>query len=175
MNFFRTPERGVSDTGLGPSTSDGRRQRRLDFGTEDGQSACEGACAAPKTCAICLSPLKKKNGECHKGPTFVLPCNHEFHRECLQNCREFKTSCCPLCRAELPPGLTPVGARERQAEREREEEVAYNFNIAAEYNRNYIAIRAARIRLAVAQRYCQDQSRRLHGNPTTPQVGASAS
>ncbi|QDZ24137.1 RING-type domain-containing protein [Chloropicon primus] len=157
-NLFQTPERvsavfGDGEAGApGASTSScckAERKRRLDF------EAGEGKPCECRTCAICLSPLKKKDGSEHKGETFVTPCDHEFHLKCLQSCREFKSSTCPLCRAKLPPGLTPVGARERWEERSREEELAHHFNLNAEYNANYIAMRAARIRLAVAQRYVQ--------------------
>ena len=145
--MFHTPERGSKGEGQEEPSCSAPGKKRLVFSESGG---CGDA-----TCAICLSPLKEGNGDEHKGETFVTPCNHEFHLVCLQGCREFKNSTCPLCRAPLPPGLTPVGARQRQAEREREEEIAYNFNISAEYNPNYIAMRAARIRMAVAQRYVQ--------------------
>ena len=180
LNLYRTPEReshgsgggGQEATGQSSSASshEGGCRRRLELSSSSQRSA--GNC---ETCTICLSPLRK-NGKSHKGELYVTPCNHEFHLKCLQNCREFKNSGCPLCRAKLPHGLTPVGARERQAEREREEETAFRFNISADYNPNYIAVRAARIRYAVAQRYCQDQQRlRNLQNQVPPQIGASAS
>ncbi len=112
----------------------------------------------PETCAVCLSPLRKKSGEeSRRGPVFVTPCSHHFHLSCLRGCREYHTSGCPLCRSQLPPGLTPIGAKERHAARRRNEQAAERFPahlLAAHpgYDPHVIATRAARIRAAVAQR-----------------------
>ena len=184
MNF-QTPERGTQNLDEEePTTSSGgepksKAERRLIF--SHGNSSVRkqidltlSPCDEEACCSICLSPLRK-NGKSHKGKSYVTPCGHEFHFKCLQGCREFKNSGCPLCRMPLPAGLTPVGARERQAEREREEETAFQFNISADYNPNFIAVRAARIRYAVAHRYYQqEQNRRLQNSvPTQIEAGAS--
>ena len=93
MNVFHTPERRGSevrgDEDAMPSTSRPERQRRLTFAAcageegDQGNGCCEGA-----TCAICLSPLRRKtkagedeeSEEEYKGGTYVLPCSHEFHQ-----------------------------------------------------------------------------------------------
>ena len=192
MMNFRTPERVIEEeptagasTTLAPTVPGrqdirmhSRAERHLKFDAADDEVVTTPSSNAQDSvcCTICLSPLRK-NGKRHKSDVFRTPCGHEFHLDCLRSCREYKNNTgCPLCRTQLPPGLTPVGAKERQAERDREEETAFRFNISAEYNPNYIAIRAARIRLAVAQRYCQEQQRnRATMYSTPPQVGASAS
>ena len=44
-------------------------------------------------CAICLSPLEQK--------TIRTPCQHHFHRTCLQRATNVDTRC-PCCRFEFP-------------------------------------------------------------------------
>ena len=54
---------------------------------------------APVTapCSICLEELVP--------PHCTLPCEHKFHKDCVDGIRKFGVSkACPLCRAELPPG-----------------------------------------------------------------------
>ena len=47
-----------------------------------------------------------------KAELFTTACAHVFHRCCLVRCREADFSTCPMCRAALPPGLTPEHVRE---------------------------------------------------------------
>lgn len=77
-------------------------------------STASGECSTDEPCAVCLSPIRARN------PLKTL-CGHVFHRSCLVECR---VRClqvsnalggrvalpCPLCRAPLEPGLTPVNA-----------------------------------------------------------------
>lgn len=54
---------------------------------------------APVTtpCSICLEELTS--------PQCTLPCEHTFHKACVDGIRKFGIAkVCPLCRAELPPG-----------------------------------------------------------------------
>ncbi|GMH69130.1 hypothetical protein TrRE_jg8201, partial [Triparma retinervis] len=41
--------------------------------------------------------------------TVITKCGHQFHLDCLQAVRESKDEnmSCPMCREELPPGITP--------------------------------------------------------------------
>lgn len=52
----------------------------------------------PQMCAICLDDAQEK-----KDGWLMLPCNHKFHMECVDNllcsCREIAK--CPLCRVEI--------------------------------------------------------------------------
>mmetsp|Transcript_20955 Transcript_20955/g.72156 ORF Transcript_20955/g.72156 Transcript_20955/m.72156 type:complete len:262 (-) Transcript_20955:443-1228(-) len=57
-------------------------------------------------CAVCHSPLDASKARLHQ-----LGCSHVYHRECLESCRAANCKACPLCRAPLPPGLTPLRAR----------------------------------------------------------------
>ena len=40
--------------------------------------------------------------------TVTTHCGHRFHLDCLQSTRSFEMSNCPMCREELPPGITPA-------------------------------------------------------------------
>jgi hypothetical protein len=46
-----------------------------------------------ESCAVCLDGFEE-------GKAVVLPCRHIFHRECIGNWIDLKTSC-PVCRAPL--------------------------------------------------------------------------
>lgn len=48
-------------------------------------------------CSICLEELTS--------PQCTLPCEHTFHKTCVEGIRKFGVAkVCPLCRADLPPG-----------------------------------------------------------------------
>lgn len=47
-------------------------------------------------CPICMCQIEQDE------ETMVTPCNHAFHRECLQRWMEEQLAC-PVCRAQLPP------------------------------------------------------------------------
>ena len=48
-------------------------------------------------CVICMAPV-----DCAKAKErMVTPCNHFFHRECLERWMEVKMEC-PTCRGGLP-------------------------------------------------------------------------
>ena len=78
-------------------------------------------CGECVTCAVCLSPVALQTsspaaGEVTGRPALVTLCQHTFHRECLVRCRVQRLNQnqllpCPLCRATLPPGLTPSPRR----------------------------------------------------------------
>lgn len=55
-----------------------------------------GIVAAGTECPICLCQIE--GGD----QTMVTPCQHSFHRECLQRWME-EQLICPVCRARLPP------------------------------------------------------------------------
>jgi hypothetical protein len=62
-------------------------------------------------CPLCMSPLKKKRGSEEAGSekyTITTHCGHTFHLDCLQSQRSFDIIGCPMCRTDLPKGLTPV-------------------------------------------------------------------
>ena len=40
--------------------------------------------------------------------TVTTHCDHRFHLDCLQSTRSFEMSNCPMCREEVPPGITPA-------------------------------------------------------------------
>jgi len=55
------------------------------------------AAAVSLPCSICLEELTS--------PQCTLPCEHTFHKDCVDGIRKFGVSkVCPLCRADLPPG-----------------------------------------------------------------------
>lgn len=87
----------------------------------DGSEAANASCG---TCAVCLSPVTA--GPTTSSGETVVPvrrvlitvCNHTFHKDCLVRCRlqrlvKDQSLPCPLCRATLPPGLTPSPAARR--------------------------------------------------------------
>ena len=80
-----------------------------------------------------------------KAELFTTACAHVFHRCCLVRCREADFSTCPMCRAALPPGLTPEHVREARAARMLEE--------ARNARQNAIVGAAARAREAVRAQY----------------------
>jgi hypothetical protein len=41
----------------------------------------------------------------------LLPCDHEYHRECVLEFRAHSHTLCPLCRAPLPPGAKELSAQ----------------------------------------------------------------
>jgi len=49
-------------------------------------------------CVICMADLNPEGGQHH----VVTPCNHTFHRACLEQWMDVKMEC-PTCRAALPP------------------------------------------------------------------------
>ena len=62
-------------------------------------------------CPLCMSPLKKKRGEEEAGRekyTVTTHCGHTFHLDCLQSQKSFDMTACPMCRTDLPKGLTPA-------------------------------------------------------------------
>ena len=83
-------------------------------------------------CPLCMSPLKKRRpssstflgsvdsgaaaaqscGSSFEGVfsryTVTTHCDHRFHLDCLQSTRSFEMSNCPMCREEVPPGITPA-------------------------------------------------------------------
>ena len=53
-------------------------------------------------CPICLDFLSE-------GTLCTLPCQHDFHRECVEELRKHGVlQACPLCRADLPAGPEKV-------------------------------------------------------------------
>ena len=74
----------------------------LDFDEED----------LDNECPMCMSPLKRKRGsgadDDPKRYTVITHCGHRFHLDCLQSTRNFDMTGCPMCRAELPSGITPA-------------------------------------------------------------------
>eukprot|EP00927_Polykrikos_kofoidii_P032158 TRINITY_DN27476_c0_g1_i1.p1 TRINITY_DN27476_c0_g1~~TRINITY_DN27476_c0_g1_i1.p1 ORF type:complete len:542 (-),score=62.38 TRINITY_DN27476_c0_g1_i1:175-1695(-) len=48
-------------------------------------------------CVICMSATELEDGQ-----RIITPCDHVFHRNCLQQWMDVKTEC-PTCRASLPP------------------------------------------------------------------------
>lgn len=77
---------------------------------------------ADLSCAVCLSPLGTVRGASsgHPDPmgvvreSYVTPCNHWFHKCCIQSCRASDLKGCPLCREALPAGLTPPLVRQQR-------------------------------------------------------------
>ncbi|GMH50467.1 hypothetical protein TL16_g00779 [Triparma laevis f. inornata] len=63
-------------------------------------------------CPMCMSPFKKKRGEngenVYERYTVITHCGHRFHLDCLQSTRTYDMTGCPMCRAELPSGITPA-------------------------------------------------------------------
>ena len=140
--------------------------------------AAAGAAMGAYQCAVCFSPIVKRrrlvledDDPCaarESAPEdgderdFVsLSCGHIFHRECLAGCREHGMATCPICRADLPRGLTPAGARER-FELRRQEEARENERLAAGLAGGWaagdIAARAATARGAVATAFLARQA-----------------
>ena len=61
------------------------------------------ATAEDDTCVICQGPPVDPE---------PLPCGHAYCRECLVGLRSKGIAqTCPLCRAELPPGVAAQGAK----------------------------------------------------------------
>jgi len=58
----------------------------------------------PFECSICMSDIEPNIGQ-----TSVTPCDHIFHRTCLEQWFEVKMEC-PICRSTLPPLETVFGA-----------------------------------------------------------------
>lgn len=55
-------------------------------------------------CTICTEAL-------HGDPVAIVPCNHNFHRDCIERwrrTRQEQANSCPICRAEITR-LQPVG------------------------------------------------------------------
>jgi hypothetical protein len=62
-------------------------------------------------CPLCMSPLKKKKGADSDGETRYLVtthCGHTFHLDCLQSTKAADMVTCPMCRSDLPSGITPA-------------------------------------------------------------------
>ena len=96
---------------------------------------------------------------------FELPCGHGFHKSCLEQSREHDIKGCPLCRQAIPPGLTPVGARERILERRRREGQATNHPSYMQLYQNatysrHVLSRVSSAREAVRARMLQQQALR---------------
>ena len=51
-------------------------------------------------CNICLEEMDCEDGPKKGMPSKALPCNHEFHEECINSWLKRRTKDCPLCRAE---------------------------------------------------------------------------
>lgn len=103
-----------------------RSSRRAASG-EDGSSAGsetgsdEGSPLGPKgggtlkTCAICLEDYK--DGEKQR----VLPCNHRFHTECIDQWLSSRKPLCPVCKHDA---LRPLGSEEAEALAQEEADAA---------------------------------------------------
>ena len=129
-------------------------------------------------CAVCFSPVIRRRrlvledgdpsaaqelspADGAERDFVALSCGHVFHRECIAGCREHGMATCPICRAVLPRGLTPAGARER-FELRRQEEARENERLAAGLAGGWaagdIAARAAAARGAVASAFLARQA-----------------
>jgi len=54
-------------------------------------------------CVICMGDLAEDDRRTNEGmQRIVTPCDHRFHRQCLEQWMDIKMEC-PTCRAELPP------------------------------------------------------------------------
>jgi len=68
-------------------------------------------------CPLCMSPLKKnpnkKDDNTCSRYVVITHCGHQFHLDCLQRTRNFDMNNCPMCREDLPPGITPFKEKEK--------------------------------------------------------------
>ena len=86
-----------------------------------------------------------------KKETYTLPCMHKFHRKCLEDCRANDFSQCPMCREDLPGGLTPDYVRQMRAKKQEEDPDAARRAYAVQRNRAAReAVRAAALRRQMA-------------------------
>ena len=80
---------------------------------------------------------------------------------CLAGCREHGLAGCPSCRAGLPPGYTPEGARLRERGRrdfEAQAEARRLQGLQGGYSSSHIVRRTARARAAVAQQQLRSRA-----------------
>ena len=90
-----------------------------------------------------------------------LGCGHHLHVACLAGCREHGLAGCPSCRAGLPPGYTPEGARLRERGRrdlEAQAEARRLQGLQGGYSSSHIVRRTARARAAVAQQQLRSRA-----------------
>ncbi|POO00812.1 43kDa postsynaptic protein [Trema orientale] len=59
------------------------------------ESATDSITGEGEFCCVCLSRLEE--GE----ETSVLPCLHEFHKECIERWFSARTKTCPICRFSM--------------------------------------------------------------------------
>ena len=73
------------------------RTKRRGDAKADGEEDEEAAC-----CSICLDPLAVAGGlaSSQRRPVAALPCDHQFHKQCITDAVKHKP-CCPLCRFDL--------------------------------------------------------------------------
>ena len=93
----------------------------------------------------------KQQQQQRKKETYTLPCMHKFHRKCLEDCRANDFSQCPMCREDLPGGLTPDYVRQMRAKKQEEDPDAARRAYAVQRNRAAReAVRAAALRRQMA-------------------------
>ena len=140
--------------------------------------------AAPPVCLVCLSPLSAgwdraapppppppaaaATAAARRSPRpskarrgLRLGCGHHLHVACLAGCREHGLAGCPTCRAGLPPGYTPEGARLRERSRrdlEAQAEARRLQGLQGGYSSSHIVRRTARARAAVAQQQLRSRA-----------------
>lgn len=94
---------------------------------------------------------KQQQQQQRKKETYTLPCMHKFHRKCLEDCRANDFSQCPMCREDLPGGLTPDYVRQMRAKKQEEDPDAARRAYAVQRNRAAReAVRAAALRRQMA-------------------------
>ena len=52
----------------------------------------------PDECSICMNPINDGR------PIGIIPCTHQFHRDCIQGWVDGGNNTCPMCRAVFAPG-----------------------------------------------------------------------
>ena len=125
----------------------------------------DAPCGECVTCAVCLSPVGPPScsspaaGETAGRLALVTLCQHTFHRECLVRCRVQRMQAgqllpCPLCRATLPPGLTPSPRRRLVAGR-----------LDTQPSRGDLVQRCRLAREAVSARWLSRQAAEVHAAP----------
>uniref|UniRef100_A0A7S1TSK7 RING-type domain-containing protein n=1 Tax=Phaeomonas parva TaxID=124430 RepID=A0A7S1TSK7_9STRA len=61
-------------------------------------------------CPICTYPFEAEDAA-DRRYVVTTYCGHRFHLECLQESRAFGVDGCPMCRQDLPHGITPAKKR----------------------------------------------------------------